>query len=83
MTAERQRLELKLSKEQGKLMGTAEGCRQVSEAMALIFSDMARDAAELPPNLAGRTAVDIGIILSARIEKHRKEWADKFDAIGQ
>jgi hypothetical protein len=51
--------------------------------MALIFSDMARDAAELPPNLAGRTAVDIGIILSARIEKHRKEWADKFDAIGQ
>jgi len=27
--------------------------------------------------------VEIGIILTARIEKHRKEWAEKFEKIGK
>jgi hypothetical protein len=65
-----------------ELISYDEAKRQVSAAMALIFSDMARDAAEFPPALSGRNAVEIGIILTARIEKHRKEWAEKFEKIG-
>jgi hypothetical protein len=66
-----------------ELISYDEAKRQVSAAMALIFSDLARDAAEFPPALSGRNAVEIGIILTARIEKHRKEWAEKFEKIGK
>ena len=83
LTAERQRLELKLSKEQGRLVETDEAVRQSAEAMAVVFSDMTRDANELPPACAGRSAVEVGTILSARIEKHRRDWTAKFEAIGK
>ena len=64
-----------------ELIPLADARRQVCEAMGIVFNDMTCDANELPPACDGRPAVEIGIIFSARIEKHRKDWKAKFDAI--
>jgi hypothetical protein len=66
-----------------EMMLNADAVRQASQAMAIVFDDLARDGRELPPACEGRPAVEIGEILSARIEKHRVAWKEKFSAIGK
>jgi len=66
-----------------ELMPCADACRQAAEAMALVFSDIIRDANELPPQLVGHNdPVAVYKILNGRIEKHRADWSEKFKSIG-
>ena len=65
------------------VMDTDTGRRQVSEAMAIIFSDLARRDIEVSPAAAGRSAVEIFQMMNLWTERHRKEWAKRFDEIGK
>lgn len=63
-------------------MPTAEAERQAAEACSYLFSELERMERELPPSLAGGTAVDIFKRLHQFTEGLRKSAQDKFNAIG-
>ena len=83
LRANREKLERDNKVAAGEMMLAADACRQAAEAMALVFSDIIRDANELPPQLVGHNdPVAVYKILNGRIEKHRADWSEKFKSIG-
>lgn len=64
--------------ESGVLMPVADARIQNGRAWAYIFDQMARTENELPPNLAGRTAVEIYNQLHDFTERMRTEARRKF-----
>jgi len=83
LRATREKLDRANKIEAGELISFAEASRQAAEAMALVFSDIIRDANELPPQLVGHNdPVAVYKILNGRIEKHRADWSEKFKSIG-
>lgn len=83
LKANRARIERENSIAAKETMLCADACRQSAEAMALVFSDMERDANELPPSCAGLDSISIFKILKARVERHRTDWKAKFQEVGQ
>jgi len=83
LTAERRMTELKLAKEQGRMMETADGKRQAADAMAMTFSELDRRDRELPPALAGRNAVEISERMENDTKAIKKNLAVKFSEIGK
>jgi hypothetical protein len=65
------------------MMPSAEAARQASEAASYIFAELERGERELPPALAGGTAIDIFKRLHSFIEALRKTGKEKFEAIGR
>jgi hypothetical protein len=66
----------------GELMPVAKAKEQAAFACGYFFADLERMERELPPRLAGATAVDAFKILHVSHETLRREAKAKFEAIG-
>jgi hypothetical protein len=64
------------------LMPVADAKRQASFACCYFFEELAREERELPPRLAGLSAVEVFKHLHAFNENLRREAKLKFEAIG-
>jgi len=67
----------------GELMPCADAVRQATEACAFVDSELQRDENELPPILAGLSAVECGKILHQRTERMRVGFKQKFEEVGK
>jgi hypothetical protein len=67
--------------EAGRMMLISDARRQCGEAWSFVFSELQRGENELPPGLAGRSAVEIFERLHAFTERLRKEAKAKFESI--
>lgn len=76
-----QREEVKLAKEKGELMPTADAERMAGEAMGYCFAELERITVELPPAMAGMGAVEIHKRISGEVERMRRALVEKFEAI--
>ncbi len=65
------------------MMPTADAEREASEAMAICFGELERIAQELPPALAGLTAIEIHKRINSSIEQLRKSLKQKFEGVGK
>ena len=83
LTTEKAKREaIKRKNDEHSMMPSAEAARQASEAASYIFAELERAERELPPALAGGTAIDIFKRLHSFIETLRKTGKEKFEAIG-
>ena len=83
LTTEKAKREaIKRKNDEHTMMPSAEAKRQGSEAGSYIFAELERAERELPPALAGGTAIDIFKRLHSFIETLRKTGKEKFEAIG-
>lgn len=57
--------------------------RQAAEAMALTFAELERRDRELPPALAGLSAIEIHKRMAADTEAIRRTLKEKFESIGK
>ena len=78
-----QREKIKREVEEGQMMESAEAQRQAGEAWGFVFSELERRDRELPPALAGLSAVEIGKRMTSDTEKIRKGAKVKFDEVGK
>jgi transcriptional regulator with XRE-family HTH domain len=78
---QRAALARKNAQEAGELMPVASAVRQAGEAMGYTFSELERMAREIPPALAGGTAVEIGKRIAAEVERIRSTLKEKFQTI--
>ena len=64
-----------------ELMPCASAVKQAAEAMGYTFSELERLAREIPPALAGGTAVEIGKRIAVEVERIRSTLKEKFQTI--
>lgn len=84
LTTEKAKREaIKRKIDEKSMMPTADAQRQASEACGYLFSELERAERELPPSLAGATAVDIAKRLHGFNEAVRTEAKQKFERIGE
>jgi hypothetical protein len=84
LTMERARREaIKREMDQGETMPTAEAERQAGEACGFFFAELERGERELPPALAGGSAVEIYERLHAFTENLRQAGKEKFEKVGK
>ena len=81
-TEKARREEIRRLMDQRRMMPTEDAARQASEACSFFFSELERWERELPPALAGGTAVDIFKRLHQVTEGLRKASKERFEAIG-
>jgi hypothetical protein len=82
LRATRARMELENRKAEGRTMLVEDGQRQAAEACSFFFAELGRMERELPPALAGGTAVDIFKRLHSFTETLRGEAKARFERIG-
>jgi len=83
LTTEKAKREtIKRQADEKSAMPTAEASRQATEACVFFFAELERWERELPPALAGGTAIDIFKRLHQATEALRKAGQGKFEAIG-
>lgn len=63
------------------LIGSAKA--QASAAMSMVFGELERRDREMPPALAGQSAVEIGKRMAADTESMRRSFKLKFEEIGE
>ena len=83
LKANRARMERDNRVAAGEMMLTADARRQASEAMAATFGELERRDRELPPALAGLSAVEIFKRMNADTESIRKTLKSKFDGVAE
>lgn len=71
--------DVELQEKKKLVMETAQARRQNGEAWAFVFSQLERHCLESPPNLAGRSAVEIFERLTQFKETMRKTAQEKFE----
>lgn len=64
---------------EGEMMPTTDAKRQNGEAWSFVFAECDRMCNEMPPDLAGRAAVEIGIRLRAFMETMRQDAKKRFE----
>lgn len=69
--------------DEGAMMPTADAKREAGEAMGLTFAELDRRDRELPPALAGLSAVEIFKRMKSDTESIRKNLTEKFKEIGK
>lgn len=74
---------IKRQQDEGAMMPTADAVRQAGEAMGLTFAELERRDRELPPALAGLSAVEIHKRMTGDTESIRKTLREKFQEIGK
>lgn len=74
---------IKRQQDEKCVMPTDEAKRQAGEAWAWVFAELERAERELPPSLAGGTAVDIGKRLHSFTETVRRTAKEKFEKVGE
>ena len=77
------REEIKRQQDETRLMLVDDACRQAAIAATHFFEGLSQQERELPPVLAGGTAVDICKRLHSFNESLRKSCQEKFEAIGK
>lgn len=82
LRATRARMELENRKAEGLTMLVEDAKRQAAEACGYFFSELGRMERELPPALAGGTAVDIFKRLHSFTETLRGEAKARFEEVG-
>jgi hypothetical protein len=74
---------IKRQQDEGSMMVTADAERQAAEAGAHFFNELERRDRELPPALAGLSAIEINKRMSSDTESIRRTLKQKFEAIGK
>lgn len=74
---------IKRQTDEKSVMPTADAEREAAEAMALTFAELERRDRELPPALAGLSAVEIYKRMNADTESIRRNLREKFQSIGK
>ena len=69
--------------EEGKMMLCSSAVKQAAEAGGYMFAELERMARELPPALAGQSAVEVCKRISTEVEAIRKTLNEKFESIGE
>jgi hypothetical protein len=82
LKATRARLEFENLRAAGETMLVSEAQRQAGEACGYFFSELQRMERELPPALAGGTAVDCFKRIHSFVEGLRKSAKEKFAQVG-
>src|ERR1017187_558504 len=82
-TEKAKREAIKRQQDEKLVMLTSDGQRQAADAMAMTFSELDRRDRELPPALAGLSAVEIFERLHAFTERLRTDAKAKFEKVGQ
>lgn len=77
------REELKLRQDEGLMMLTADAKRQASEASVHFMAELERRDRELPPALAGLSAIEIFKRMKADTESIRKSLTEKLNEVGK
>lgn len=81
-TEKAKREAIKRQQDENSVMPTADAKRQSAEAMALVFAELERRDRELPPALAGLSAVEIYKRMNGDTESIRRNLQNKFEEIG-
>ena len=82
-TEKAKREAIKRQQDEKLVMLTSDGQRQAADAMAMTFSELDRRDRELPPALAGRSAVEISERMESDTKTIKKNLALKFQEIGK
>jgi hypothetical protein len=69
--------------EAGKTILAAEARSQAAQAAGYFMNEIERWGREMPPSLAGLSAVEISKLMNARQEQIRKSLKEKLERIGQ
>lgn len=83
LTAERKMKEDDLARGRGLLIEISEARRQIGVAIGFMFEERQRWTRELPPSLAGLSAVEIDKIMEAQNRAGWKVLEEKFSKIGK
>jgi len=74
---------IKRQHDEGAMMPTADAVAQAGVAGGHFMSELERMARELPPSLAGLSAVDVHKRMSSEVESIRKTLTEKLNEIGK
>jgi hypothetical protein len=82
-TEKAKREQLRRKADEGKLADTSEVKRQAGEAGGYMFAELERWSREMPPSLAGLSAVEVGKLMAIRVEQMRTILTEKLNNVGE